>query len=390
MSTSLKQHEPLEIEVSPRSIWQRRLSISLTVLVWTILGGMAIWIIGHAIEALVLFSIAAVLGYIIYPLVQVLQRVLPRLVAIILVYLIILSGLCVLIYVTIISLVAQLNTLIPHIQEMLQPGKPSPIQPLLNLLYSLGITRENIFDSIQQLVLQLREVVKDIVPLLQGLFSLILNIVLVTTISIYLLIDGKRIFHWLQYRTPLDQRQRIRLLMDILNKTVGGYIRGTFLVSGLVAILTGLGTFLLGVPYPFLLAILTFFLAFIPIVGTYLIVIVSLLFALPQGWVTMLLVAILLIIVHSFLRGQILGPRIIGEAVGLHPIIAILALVVGGGLFGLLGALFAVPVVGVILALIRAFWSAWKVTHPDQFPPDGEAAQDAVPAAGQKAEKAAT
>ena len=71
--------------------------------------------------------------------------------------------------------------------------------------------------------------------------------------------------------------------------------------------------------------------------------------------------------VHSF-ESHIVGPRIVGNAVGLHPIIAISALIAGVELFGILGALFVAPVVGVLQAVIISFWKEWRVTHPEQFP----------------------
>jgi predicted PurR-regulated permease PerM len=71
--------------------------------------------------------------------------------------------------------------------------------------------------------------------------------------------------------------------------------------------------------------------------------------------------------VHSF-ESEIVGPRIVGNAVGLHPIIAISALIAGVELFGILGALFVAPVVGVLQAVIISFWKEWRVTHPEQFP----------------------
>jgi predicted PurR-regulated permease PerM len=204
------------------------------------------------------------------------------------------------------------------------------------------------------------------------MFTLFLNIVLVTTLSIYFLLDGGRISNWLLNRTPLSQRERIAFLMKTVDRAVGGYIRGTIVINALIGLLIGVGVFLLRVPYSFLLAVLAFFLSFIPVVGGSIIVAVSLLLALPEGWLTILLVAIFLILLQGVLVGQIIRPRVLGQAVGLHPIIAISALIVGGGLFGLLGALFAVPIAGIVQACLQALWSAWKVAHPEEFPAEKE------------------
>ena len=59
--------------------------------------------------------------------------------------------------------------------------------------------------------------------------------------------------------------------------------------------------------------------------------------------------------------------RVIGGSVGLHPIVALLALLAGSELFGIPGTLFASPVAGVLQALLVGFWSQWRERHPEQF-----------------------
>ena len=73
------------------------------------------------------------------------------------------------------------------------------------------------------------------------------------------------------------------------------------------------------------------------------------------------------LVVHA-IESHIVGPRIVGHAVGLHPIISISALIAGAELFGILGALFVAPVVGVIQAIIVSIWREWRTIHPEQFP----------------------
>ena len=72
------------------------------------------------------------------------------------------------------------------------------------------------------------------------------------------------------------------------------------------------------------------------------------------------------------LEGDVLGPRIVGKAVGVHPAVSLIALIAGGELFGIWGAIFASPIAGLVQAILTAFWKQWRKTHPDQFP-TGEA-----------------
>ena len=89
--------------------------------------------------------------------------------------------------------------------------------------------------------------------------------------------------------------------------------------------------------------------------------------ALPQGWLITLIVAIFITLLQGIVIGPILGPRIVGKAVGLHPIVAIFAIIAGSELFGLLGALFAIPFAGVIQTTCMALWSDWQQIQPEQF-----------------------
>src|SRR6266702_2272611 len=117
---------------------------------------------------------------------------------------------------------------------------------------------------------------------------------------------------------------------------------------------------------------ITFFLAFIPVIGGYVIAAVCILFALPEGWIVTVVAATFITVLQGLVIGPILGPRIVGKAVGLHPIVAIFAIIAGSELFGLLGALFAIPLAGVIQTILMAFWSSWRQIQPEQFPIEGD------------------
>jgi AI-2E family transporter len=149
-----------------------------------------------------------------------------------------------------------------------------------------------------------------------------------------------------------------------------------------------------------LLGVLAALFEFLPILDTLASGATCVLLALAtRGWVIALLVLGYFVVVH-LLEGYILGPRIIGRALGLHSVVAILALVAGTKLFGLWGAIFAAPLAGVLLAVLLGLWKAWHRTHPETFlPPEAEdeetpaftAAFDETPAPapeGQEAQEA--
>ena len=150
------------------------------------------------------------------------------------------------------------------------------------------------------------------------------------------------------------------------SESFGGYIRGQVLLSVLIGVLVGGGLTVFHVPYALLLGVLAFILEFIPILGTLVSGLICTLVALTQGWVIALGVLIYFIVVHV-LEGDIIGPRIVGKAVGLHPIVSIAALIAGAELFGVVGALFASPLAGVLQAFLIALWIHWRESRPEAF-----------------------
>jgi predicted PurR-regulated permease PerM len=112
---------------------------------------------------------------------------------------------------------------------------------------------------------------------------------------------------------------------------------------------------ILHVHYAALLGVLAFFMEFIPIVGVLISGAVCVLIALFQGWVLALVVLAYFVVVH-IIEGDVVGPRIMGKAVGIHPATALVALVAGTELFGFWGALFAAPLAGLLQAIGTAVW----------------------------------
>jgi predicted PurR-regulated permease PerM len=202
--------------------------------------------------------------------------------------------------------------------------------------------------------------------LIRGIFNFILDTIIVAVVSIYMLIDGERITSWLRNNMPSTQQHRMNFLLETLQRIVGGYIRGQLFLSVMIGVLVGVGMFVLGVPYAVLLGVLAFILSFVPIIGTFISGAICVLLALTKGWIIAVIVLIYFIGVHVF-EGDLVGPRVVGKAVGLHPIVSLTALIAGSELFGIWGALFASPVAGILQALLVSFWAEWKATHPEQF-----------------------
>jgi len=358
--------------VSDASKWTRRRDIPLAILAWIALTMLLLWAAGHIAHTLIMLVIAALLAYALVPAVKFLERAMPRPVAIIIVYLVVLSAISMLLYLVVSTAIAQAVSLSQLVGTLLTTTGQNQNTPLTQLLARFGIASSQIEALRGQIVNQLTGTAGRAVPLLLGFFDFLLNTIIVAVLSIYLLIDGARVTRWLRNNAPLPQRRRINFFLETLQRIVGGYIRGQLLLCGLIGLLVGIGMTLFHVPYALLLGVLAFLLEFIPIIGTLVSGAICVLLALTQGWLIAVLVLGYFVVVH-IIEGDVVGPRIVGKAIGLHPVVSLAALIAGSELFGILGALLASPIAGVLQALIIALWAEWRNNHPDEFLADGAA-----------------
>ena len=357
------------VDPTATRVWLRRFLIALTMLAWLIFAGAILWVLGLVIGPIILVSISALLAYLFYPLVKVCQRFMPRPLAILVTCLLVLVTAGLIFYFVVIAAVEQLKLLINVVQFFLQhPNAQGRLYAFIQFLSSLGISQKDFSLSGEQLVAYLQNVIGGLSQFVGSTLGLLIDALVLATLSVYFLIDGPRVNGWLRSKMSLKYRQRVNYFLDTVEQKLGGFVRGRILISTVISAVVGIGAYFIGLPYVILLVVIVFLCDFIPIIGAYISGVIGILFALTQGWQVALIYGVFVTIVQGVLDGQILSPRIVGHSVGLHPIVAIFALLAGSRLFGLLGALFACPVAGIIQTFIVAFWVTWRTNHPEQFP----------------------
>ncbi len=351
---------------APYDRWTRWRDIPLAILAWMAVAGVVLWLLSHIAEALVVILIAALIAYALSPLVQQLKRFMPRVVAIAFVYIVFFGGLGAFAFIIVSTSIHQLAALAHAIHQLTQTNGSQQAQVIV-FLEQLGFSDVQIHQASQQIITQFEGVTSEIVPVVISVFTTLLDMIIVAVLSIYFMVEGGRIKDWLQTRLPVAQRERVNFTLSTLERIVGGYIRGELILSTLIGLLVGIGMWIFRVPYAVLLGFLAFIFEFIPVLGTLTSGIFCVLIALSQGWWVALGVLAYFIVVH-IIEGDIVGPRIVGRAVGLHPAVSLVALLAGAELFGIWGALFAAPTAGVVQAFIHAGWIEWQELHPEQFP----------------------
>ncbi len=353
--------------------WINARDRGLAILIWLVLTLVILWLFAHIINTLLLIILAAVLAYALTPAVKLLDRWIPRSLAVIIVYILALSALAGLAYFVFSTAVSQFSALAGQLPDLLKPSSPNNPSLIEQVLRPLGITDDQFNQDRQQVInwatSNAGQIANQAVPILTGVASAIIDLILVIVLSIYLVIDGPRAIAWLRRSAPVRQRSNTLFLLDTLGQTVGGYIRGELFMAALLGVLVGCGMAVFGLPYALLLGVLAAIFEFVPILGTLASGATCVLIALPtRGWIIAVVVLVYFIFVH-ILEGDIIGPRIIGRALGIHPVVAIGALLAGTEIFGLWGAIFAAPLAGLVQAVLVAYWVQLHRTYPEEFPP---------------------
>lgn len=182
-----------------------------------------------------------------------------------------------------------------------------------------------------------------------GLIDLVLALVL----AFLFVKDGYRFLPWLGSQVGTGAGAHFAAVGGRAWDRLGGFIRSQAIIGLADAAFIGVGLVILGVPLALPLAVLTFFGAFIPIVGALAAGALSVLIALVSNGVTNALVVLVLILVVQQIEGNLLQPLVQGKGLGLHAAVVILAVTGGSSLAGVVGAFLAVPVVAVAAEIGR-------------------------------------
>jgi predicted PurR-regulated permease PerM len=319
------------------------------------------WLLGHVVRILLLILLAVVLAYALEPALGRLERFLPRAWAAL--------GL----YLAVVALLAGLLVLFGHPlatqADALRGEIPTYFDRVTGAVqgvaagFGIALPGLGSANASSEIARSVQGGAKDI--LLGALTALtlvataIVDIVLVLVLAFYFMVDGRRMRSVIVALFPRQQREKVRFVEETINQVLGAYIRGQLTLAAIIGVSAGLGCWLLGVNYPLVIGLLAFCFELVPMAGPILAALPALLIALFQPFPLVLWVLVFFVVMQMA-ENNVLGPRISGHAVGLHPAAAMIALLVGADVAGIWGALFAVPVVGVGVVLVNAIWKSWR------------------------------
>ena len=181
------------------------------------------------------------------------------------------------------------------------------------------------------------------------------NLVLLVTVAIFLALDAPMYRGGALRLVPPSYRARAGQIADELARALARWMGGQALDMVLVALVTGLGLWLLGVPLALVLGLIAGLTNIIPVVGPFLSGIPAVLFALTQGFDLAVYVALLFVVVQQ-VEGNLLMPLIQRYAADLPPALTVLAILAFGGLFGFAGIVLATPLLLVTIILVKRIY----------------------------------
>jgi predicted PurR-regulated permease PerM len=188
-----------------------------------------------------------------------------------------------------------------------------------------------------------------------ALINLISLLVVTPVVTFYMLLDWDSLVASIDGLVPIRHRETARELAREIHTAMAGFLRGQSLVCLFLGAWYGVGLSLIGLNFGLLIGIMAGILSFIPYVGSLTALILASTVAIVQDWPRwhLLILSLSVVLVGQFLEGNILSPKLVGESVGLHPVWLIFALLAFGSLFGFTGLIAAVPLAAAAGVILR-------------------------------------
>ena len=331
-----------------------------------------IWFFQTTAALLSPFILSLVLAYLFDPLIDRFEeRRVPRSLAIFILIVPVVVGIFFLLYAFIPKLIKDGTSLIEAV-----PGVIDKVQVWLQeTLKNYGNFQTDFVDDLRKfirghgidLLKKLGEGAVGVGKGIGAVITFVAYIVLTPVITFYLLRDIDRLKAKIAEILPLSKKEGVVNFAVEYDSILGSYLRGQLIVSSLVGLMSGIGFFLWGFVddiffrFAILLGVITGVFSIVPYIGVVVSIIPAVIIALLSQSVgySLLGVAIVFVIVQSF-EGNFISPRIIGERVGIHPVLIMLALLLCPFFFGFVGLLIAIPIAVLIKLLVIKSIESYK------------------------------
>lgn len=315
----------------------QRIEISYKTILFVVFLLLSIWIIYLVRDVIYLLVVSFLIMSGLRPFIDKLEKLkIPRILAILIVYFILFGLISWIVYLIIPPLMTQLQQLLKALSSYL-----SVALPFFNI-------------STQSLTDQIPSISSNVFKLTTGLVSRIVGFFTLIIFTFYLLLERKHLRNFLINFLGREAEEKVVNIVGKIEHQLGAWVIGQFTLMLIIGIATYIGLILLGMNFALSLAIIAGLLEIIPILGPILSGVPAVLVALSVSPVLAIAVVALYFIIQQ-IEGNVVVPMVMRRAVGLPPLVTILALMIGGKLAGIGGMILSVPFLVAFQVIVRDF-----------------------------------
>ena len=319
------------------------------------LAGVALWTLYLARNALLLIYISGLLAIGFGPIVRaiehqtlvpVITRRLPRWLAILLVYVVIVGALTIVVLLVVPPLVDQAQELWTRIPLLLERG-----QTIL-MRYGLLTHRITLEEAVRAAPSTSGNAMDTVATAVTSVVGGLFGFLTIFVLTFYLLLESETLFAAFARVFPHDDRPRVKDAARKISTKVSAWLNGQLMLAGTIGASAAVGLYLLGVPYFYVLALIAGFGEMIPVIGPILSAVPAVLVALSVSPKTALFVLIFYV-AQQQVENHLLVPKVMERQVGVSAVTVIIALLIGGSVLGITGAILAVPSAAILQVLAQ-------------------------------------
>jgi predicted PurR-regulated permease PerM len=275
------------------------------------------------------------------------KRKIPRVLAVLLVYVILISFISLIVVLIIPPITTQFQQLTDKIPTYWEKVKSLSSEEFLTK-YDSGALQKG-FKSIEENLTQ------GIFTGIGGIFGGIVSFFLVLVLALYMVVEEKELKGIARSLIPAQYQPYLFQTAGRIKEKMGAWLRGQLILCFIIGLGVFIGLTVLGVEYALVLGLIAGLLEMIPYVGPWTAAALAIFIALGQSPALALLVLIYFVVLQQA-ENNLLVPKVMQKAVGLNPIISILAVITGAKLAGFIGVLFAIPVASALSILLQDFF----------------------------------
>ena len=238
-------------------------------------------------------------------------------------------------------------------------GNVETPQIVSNILDSIKGTINDLIVKVQG---SLMGSLSNVISKLYGFLTSAFRLVLIIIFSFYFSVDKERFMLRVKKAIPNKHREDISYLTRNIDIALQQFIRGRMLMAIFVGLLTMVYLLVLRVDFAIIIGLITCVADIIPFIGPFLGCAPAVLFAFMDSPMKALWVLILFVIVQ-WVENNILAPKLIGDSTGLNPLVILISIIIGGGIFGVWGMVISVPLMSIIFILVDFI----KIKYNDRY-----------------------